>query len=45
MHLPHKHVILTSIREIGTNLSGSRDMCLSHVDQAGSDKELWEELS
>ena len=31
MHLPGKHAILTLIRDIGTNLSGSWDMCLSHV--------------
>lgn len=45
MHLPGRHAILTFIREIGTNLSGFRDMCFSHVVRDGSGKALWEELS
>jgi hypothetical protein len=45
MHLPGGHAILTLIRDIGTNLSGSWDMCLSHVICVGYERELWEELS
>lgn len=45
MHLPGRHAILTLIRDIGTNLSGSWDMCLSHVTYGSPIRELWEELS